>query len=325
MYCPRLDHFVRFNADGSVSRCGHMVDTPRFETLDQMNSSDWLANIRTTMSQDSWPNECVRCKEVEQIGNKSVRQQTLDRHAPLLDARSDYLVLGGVLDNVCNSACQTCNEQHSTKIGSLHSKEYIKINNSALIDTLPMERIVQMDINGGEPSASPNYLKLLENLPSNVKYLRINTNGSRLITVLPDLIKRGVKVTVTVSLDGIGRGYDYVRWPIKWQDVEQNIQAYQAMGLHELNTWTTVSALNIGDLKNIFSYVEQHNLKNSWALLENPSVLSVKHNNHMTRTANVPDELKSIVASGEDNTVELQLWTTAQDQLRGIKRWDFYR
>jgi sulfatase maturation enzyme AslB (radical SAM superfamily) len=127
-----------------------------------------------------------------------------------------------------------------------------------------------------------------------------------------------------VSLDGIGRRHDYVRWPIKWQDVDQNIQTYQAMGLYELNTWTTVSALNIGDLTNIFSYVQQHDLKNSWALLENPSVLSVKHSNHLTRQADVPDELKHIVASGEDNTVELQLWTAAQDQLRGINRWDYY-
>jgi len=325
MYCPRLDHFVRFNFNGTISRCGHMTNAPQFETLQQMDSSAWLADIRNDMGQDFWPDECIRCKEIESIGNKSVRQQSLDRHAHLLDSRLDYLVLGGVLDNVCNSACQTCNETLSTKIGSLSSKEYTKINNSALINTLPVERIVQMDINGGEPSASPNYLKLLENLPPNVKHLRVNTNGSRLITVLPELVKRGIKVTVTVSLDGIGSRHDYVRWPVKWQDVEHNIQAYQNMGLHELNTWTTVSALNIGDLQNIFSYVEQNNLKNSWALLENPSVLSVKHSNHLTRQADVPDELKHIVASGEDNTVELQLWTTAQDHTRGIKMWDYYK
>lgn len=324
MYCPRLDHFVRFNYDGTISRCGHMNNPPHFATLQQMDASAWLAHVRNRMSQDDWPDECIRCKEVEHIGNKSVRQQSLDRHAHLLDARSDYLVLGGVLDNVCNSACQTCNESLSTKIGSLSSKDYVKINNSKLIDTLPVERIVQMDINGGEPSASPNYLQLLENLPASVKYLRVNTNGSRVLSVLPKLVDRGIKVTVTVSLDGIGRRHDYVRWPVKWQDVEQSLQAYQAMGLHELNTWTTVSALNIGDLKNIFAYVKQHDLKNSWAMLENPSVLNVKHSNHLTRTADVPDELKCTVATGEDNTVELQLWTTAQDRLRGIKLWDYF-
>jgi sulfatase maturation enzyme AslB (radical SAM superfamily) len=323
MYCPRLDHFVRFNFDGSISRCGHMVNAPMFETLEQMDSSSWLSNIRSSINQNTWPDECIRCKEIESVGNKSVRQQSLDRHTSLLDSRVDYLILGGVLDNVCNSACQTCNEKLSTKIGSLSTKEYIKINNSALINTLPVERIIQIDINGGEPSASPNYLKLLENLPGNVKYLRINTNGSRLITVLPKLIKRGIKVTVTVSLDGIDQIHDYVRWPIKWQDVEKNISAYQDMGLYELNTWTTVSALNIGDLKNIFTYVQQHKLDHSWALLEHPSVLSVKHHNHLTTTVDVPDELKHIVASGTDNTVELQLWTDTQDRLRGIKLRDY--
>lgn len=323
MYCPRLDHFVRLNFDGSISRCGHMVNAPMFETLEQMDSSSWLSNIRSSINQDTWPDECIRCKEIESVGNKSVRQQSLDRHTSLLDLRVDYLILGGVLDNVCNSACQTCNEKLSTKIGSLSTKEYIKINNSALINTLPVERIVQIDINGGEPSASPNYLKLLENLPGNVKYLRINTNGSRLITVLPKLIKRGINVTVTVSLDGTDRIHDYVRWPIKWKDVEKNILTYQDMGLYELNTWTTVSALNIGDLKNIFTYVQQHKLDHSWALLEHPSILSVKHHNHLTTTADVPDELKHIVASGVDNTVELQLWTDAQDRLRGIKLWDY--
>ena len=60
-------------------------------------------------------------------------------------------------------------------------------------------------------------------------------------------------------------------------------------------------------------------------IVRNSLVLSVKHSNHLTRTADVPDELKSTVASGEDNTVELQLWTAAQDQLRGIVRWDYYR
>lgn len=325
MYCPRLDHFVRVNFDGSVGRCGHMVNAPTFETLEQMDSSQWLGNVRTYMSQHTWPDECTRCEEIESVGNKSVRQQSLDRHAPLLDSRSDYLILGGVLDNVCNSACQTCNEKLSTKIGSLVTKDYIRINNTTSIDTLPVERIVQMDINGGEPSASPNYIKLLENLPPNVKYLRINTNGSRPITVLPHLIKRGINVTVTVSLDGISQIHDYVRWPIKWSEVEKNISTYQDMGLYELNTWTTVSALNIGDLKNIFTYVQQHKLDHSWALLEQPSILNIKHRNHLTTAADAPDELKHIVASGMDNSVELQTWIAAQDQLRGINLWDYFK
>jgi len=325
MYCPRLDHFVRFNPDGSVGRCGHMAHAPQFETLDQMDSSAWLESIKSMMSKEQWPNECVRCKDAEQVGNKSIRQYFVDDHKSNLSINEKYLVLGGVLDNICNSACQTCNENLSTKIGSLTSRDYIKINNSNKLDQLPTDRIVRIDINGGEPSASPNYQKLLDNLPANVTHLRLNTNGSRVLTSLNQLIDRGVKVTVTISLDGIGMIHDYVRWPIKWSDVERNIATYKAMNLYELNTWTTVSALNIGNLKQIQDYTRQHDLKHSYALLEQPKVLSVKHSNHFTRTADVPDELKSVVGVDVDNTVELQLFTGSQDALRGIKLWDYYK
>jgi sulfatase maturation enzyme AslB (radical SAM superfamily) len=266
----------------------------------------------------------VRCKDAEQVGNKSIRQHYLNDHESNLAKVKNYLVLGGVLDNICNSACQTCNENLSTKIGSLTSKDYIKIDNSSKLDQLPLDRIVKIDINGGEPSASPNYLKLLQNLPSNVTHIRLNTNGSRVLTSLNQLIDRGVKVTVTVSLDGIGAVHDYIRWPIKWSDVERNLNAYKEMNLYELNTWSTVSSLNIGNLKQIQSYVKQHNIQHSYALLEQPSVLSVKYSNHFTRTADVPDELVNLVAIKENNDQELQMFIKQQDSLRNIDIGNFY-
>jgi len=302
-----------------------MVEPAEFNTLAELESSTWLADIKHKMKNDSWPKECVRCQTAESIGNKSIRQHAVDDHPRNSSIRSDYILLSGVLDNICNSACQTCNENLSTKIGSLKSKNYIKINNSNRINQLPLDRITRIDINGGEPSASPNYLKLLGQLPPNVKYLRLNTNGSRVMTALPKLIDRGVKITVTVSLDGIDRIHDYVRWPIKWKDVEQTINTYQTMGVHELNTWTTVSALNIGDLKNIQAYANNNNIKHSWALLEQPEVLSIRHKNHFTTTADVPTELIGVIASGADNSLELENFINQQDSLRSIHYKDYYQ
>ena len=302
-----------------------MVNPAQFNTLEELESSTWLADLKHTMANDVWPKECVRCQTAESIGNKSIRQHALDDHPRNQSIRSDYILLSGVLDNICNSACYTCDETLSTKIGSLKSKNYIKINNSDRIDQLPLDRITRIDINGGEPSASPNYLKLLDQLPPNVKYLRLNTNGSRVLTVLPKLIDRGVKITVTVSLDGIDRIHDYVRWPIKFKDVEQTINAYQTMGVHELNTWTTVSALNIGDLKNIQAYTNKNNIKHAWALLEQPEVLNIRHSNHFTCTASVPDELIGTAASGADNSAEIEEFINQQDSLRGIHYRDYYQ
>lgn len=302
-----------------------MINPQQFETLDALDSSAWLSELRGIMQQDLWPNECGRCQTVESIGNKSIRQHALDNHVKNKIAHSDYLVLSGVLDNICNSACQTCNENLSTKIGSLKSKNYIKINNASRIDSIPLDRVTQIDINGGEPSASPSYLQLLDQLPPNVRYLRLNTNGSRVIKVLPDLIKKGIEVTVTVSLDGIGNTHDYVRWPIKWDNVERTIRDYQSMELYELNTWTTVSALNINNLKNIQEYTSKHGIKHSWALLEQPEVLNIRNRNYLTNAADVPDELTHIVASAADNSLELQNFINEQDQLRGIQFKDYFQ
>ena len=322
MYCPRLDHFVRFNPNGTVSRCGHMTRAPEFSSLEEIEKSLWLTNTKLSFHQGIWPSECSRCKQTESINGTSIRLNAVDFDQKQI--KQDYLIVGGVLDNVCNSACQTCNETLSTKIGSLKSQDYVRIDNSKQFWSLPLDRVVHLDINGGEPSASKNYRHILKNIPDNVTSIRINTNCSTVMSEVKDLVDRGINVTVTVSLDGIGRKHDYVRWPIAWDQFERNLLTYKNMNV-DLNTWTTVSALNIGDLKNIFSYAQQHDLKNSWALLENPEVLNVKYSNHLTRPADVPDELKSIVAQAEDNTVELQLFTLAQDQLRGIKLWDYYR
>jgi sulfatase maturation enzyme AslB (radical SAM superfamily) len=158
-----------------------------------------------------------------------------------------------------------------------------------------------------------------------VKYLRLNTNGSRVITALPKLIARGVNITVTVSLDGIDRIHDYVRWPIKFKDVEQTINAYETMGVNELNTWTTVSALNIGDLKNIQAYTAKNNIKHAWALLEQPEVLNIRHRNHFTTTADVPNELIGVAESGADNSSEIENFINQQDDLRGIHYKDYYQ
>lgn len=322
MYCPRLDHFVRFNFNGTIGRCGHMVRAPGFSSLEEMNSSKWLQDIRQQFDQNQYPAECIRCQETEQLSGTSIRLNSIE--ADKTQTRPDYLIVGGVLDNVCNSACQTCNENLSTKIGSLIQKDYIRIDNANKFWSLPLDRVVHLDINGGEPSASKNYKHILANMPPNVASVRINTNCGLILHEVENLLAKGISVTITASLDGIGRIHDYVRWPIKFEDFERNLKTYQTMGV-DLNTWTTVSALNVGDLKNIFAYVENNKLKHSWALLETPGVLSVKHSNHLTRTADVPDSLKNVVASGSDNTVELQLFTAKQDHLRGIRLWDYYK
>lgn len=270
-----------------------MVNAPRFDTLADMEASTWLAKTKEKMQFGVWPAECVRCQEVEASGPSSVRI-----HAMALDestARRDYLQVGGVLDNVCNAACLSCNANHSTRIGALESRAFPQVDNSQGFWSLPQERIVHLDINGGEPSYSKNYKHLLKNLPPNLKTLRLNTNGATVLTELSDIANTGIEVTVTMSCDGVGPIHDFLRWPIPWSDFVDNMLTYQSMPV-KLNLWTTVSKLNQHDLVNIQNFAKQHRIDHAYAYLKEPWELSVDN---------------------PDNTMT-QAYIRRQKQLRGI-------
>lgn len=275
MYCPRLDHFVRLNPDGTLSRCGHMVNPAKFSSLNELESSQWLSTARSKFAQDQWPVECQRCEQTEKENGTSIRLNAieLDRKQTL----DNYLQVGGVLDNLCNAACLTCNPDCSTRIGSLTGKVFPIVDNTSVFDKLPQDRILHLDINGGEPSYSKNYKRILQSLPPNLKSLRLNTNGSTVLWELAEIAKT-VDVTVTVSFDGIGPVHDLVRWPIPWDKFYKNLMTYKTMPV-TLNLWTTVSVLNVDDLPNIITFAKEHGIDHSYAYLKQPVELDVNNKN----------------------------------------------
>ena len=320
MYCPRLDHFVRLNKNGSVGKCGHMINQKSFESNEDLEKSDWLKKIKKEMSENKWPAECRRCEQSERVRGESIRTNSLVRHKMLKPLKSDYLIVGGVLDNVCNSACQSCHAGLSTKIGSLESNNYPRINNLEVFKRLPHDRILELDVNGGEPTASKNYKKILQELPHSIKIVRMNTNGSRMIKEIEDVLKRNVMVIVTMSLDGVGDVHDYTRWPIKWDDYKKTVETYQNMQktykFLQLDMWTTVSCFNVKSLPDIINFAKNKGIPHDWAFLDQPSVLNVRYANKFTSRAKhiSPGE----IAIDRNNDPELDDFIKRQDTLRGI-------
>jgi hypothetical protein len=268
----------------------------------------------------------------EEATNTSIRLDMIERDRILSAIKKDYLIIGGVLDNICNSACQTCYSGLSTKIGSLSSKDYEKVNNYETFFTFPQDRICEVDVNGGEPTASPNYKKLLKNLPTSVKIVRINTNGSKVIAELEELLSQGIRVIVTLSFDGVGNVHDYVRWPVLWKNYDNNVKKYIALRKTysnlRLNFWTTVSSLNVGDLENIIDYAAQQKIDHAYGFCIKPDVLDIRHENKLTVIAkekliNTNNEFLISIANKccsfkKNNDLELKKFISSQDDLRNI-------
>ena len=338
MHCPRLDHFVRLNHTGKIAKCGHMTQALEFDSLEAMQNSVWLKKIKKQMEENIWPKECVRCAMTEETSNTSIRLDMIERDRILNSIEKDYLIVGGVLDNVCNSACQSCNANLSTKIGSLSSNVYKKINNYDKFFSLPQNRIVEVDVNGGEPTASPNYKKLLKNLPASVKIVRINTNGSRIIPEIEELLKKEIRVIITLSFDGTKNIHDYTRWPILWKDYQETVVKYielqKQYATLRLNFWTTVSCLNVGDLGNIIDYAKTVGIDHTYGFCIDPSPLNIQYVNKLTIEAkqqllSTGNNLLSAIATkcgslNLNNSAELKNFIHAQDTLRNINFKDYF-
>ena len=107
MHCPRLEHFVRLNPSGTVSRCGHMINPMQFKSYDEMEKSEWLIKIKNIFQDNNWPDECLRCKQTEDINQQSIRLSSIKFDE--IQHNKDYLVVGGVLD------------RKSTRLNSSHT------------------------------------------------------------------------------------------------------------------------------------------------------------------------------------------------------------
>ena len=338
MYCPRLDHFVRLNHTGKIGKCGHMTQAPEFDSFEDMQDSAWLKKIKKQMEEKVWPKECVRCAITEETSNTSIRLDMIERDRILNSIHRDYLIVGGVLDNICNSACQSCNADLSTKIGSLSSKVYKKINNYDSFFSLPQDRIVEVDVNGGEPTASTNYKRLLKNLPMSAKIIRVNTNGSRVIPEIEELLKKEMRVIITLSFDGTENVHDYARWPILWEDYKKSVAKYIELRKQyttlRLNFWTTVSCLNVEDLVNIIEYAERVGIDHAYGFCIQPAQLDIRYVNKLTIEAkqkllSTNNKLLSAIANkcasfNTDNSIELKNFINAQDTLRNINFKDYF-
>lgn len=335
MHCPRLDHFVKIvppvtGATKVYTLCCHMDKPPRFDSYDELMDSEWLKDVRVKFANDEFPKECNRCKQPEELNLHSVRQSAIDAHNK--QTKSDYLIADIVLDNICNGGCQFCTPFLSTKLGSLSSSDYFMFSNVDNYNNLPLDRIVQLDITGGEPSNSKNVKAVLYDLPPNVKKIRINTNASGFIQELVDVVNKGIEVEVTISFDGVGSVYEYVRWPITWAKFTRVLDEYKKFkqrfpNLVSLNLWSTINALNINDFDNIIQFAKDNEISHGFNLISYPFPLLLSSENQLTLRAkakfsdtNDPtiQNLLPMLASGSNNQQEFDDFVQTQDKLRGI-------
>jgi organic radical activating enzyme len=202
---------------------------------------DWARNL------NDWDPACNRCQTMEARGEQSPRMRANSQ--PYVfgfspdDQPGDITTLEFQFDAECNGACLICGPNNSTtwqKYIATDGKEIKKIidisneiTRSSRLDVvkkvIKFDKIRLITFLGGEPLKSDFHLTIIEeiNKVKNLNDLSLNyvTNGS----MRPDLEviklwKQCKSVKVNVSVDGIGEHFNYLRWPLQWHQVCDNIR-----------------------------------------------------------------------------------------------------
>jgi MoaA/NifB/PqqE/SkfB family radical SAM enzyme len=214
------------------------------------------------------------------------------------------------LNNLCNLKCRMCNPMDSTswndwdEIEKFYKKEdnYLvqKINDlnlkkkpflDSFVDTdnwwksfeklLPYFRRVEFA--GGEPLMDPTHYKILDMLAPyghqiEIKYATNLTMLGKSNRTVWEYWPKFKSVAVNVSIDGIGRSYEYIRGNASWAELIHNIKQIQTIpNITRIVGAVAVQVSNIMILdKMIEHFLEDLNIVFYTNMVNYPKLLSVQ-------------------------------------------------
>ena len=290
--------------DGKILPCCKFQDsfyTEKFnvtnDDIESYRSSETLKQIKLDFKNNTWPKGCDRCRIEESSGIPSKRQLDYQRWTTEYnnyDLNSGHLLTMSMsIGNTCNLKCIIC----SPHVSSLWAKEYedlykIKIPPitkfrkdavATLIDITP--NLIHMDIYGGEPflSGMTEHRILLDHYIATGRADQITIHYTTNGIVWPkqewfDRWKHFKEIDLQISIDGLGKKFDYIRFPGPWSDLEKNVSGYLEHERSETNfrisVAHTVSAFNVYYLDEFFNWCETVGLPKPWTgKLHNPEKL----------------------------------------------------
>jgi len=200
-----------------------------------------LQTLRETNKQNVWDSGCLNCKRLESSNEVSFRTgMNQGLHITGQTDISGPARIDLMFDISCNLACRSCGPEAST-YWQRHLKEHKLWNQpistprkkNEVIDALSkldLSNLRQLVFCGGETLLGQEYWDVAEWLGNNVPNAKqqltlcFQTNGTQSIHPRNfDIIEKFHLVKLHISLDGVDRRFEYLRWPASWNQVTDNI------------------------------------------------------------------------------------------------------
>ena len=195
--------------------------------------------------------------------------------------------------NLCNSTCVTCGPEASTAWATLKKiKTFIKID-STILSTISVKDIVMLNFVGGEPFYEKKNFELLEQLifVNNTNcFISFTTNGSSILTDhQKNILSKFKNLNICLSIDGIEKRFEYMRFPLKWHDLLDTIDYFKSINA-QLSVSYTISNVNILYYDETVNWFKEKDLQHNHIIVSHPSYFSPD-----TLPANVKEQLSNIL------------------------------
>ncbi len=311
-FCIRPFNSVHVGTGGGVKTCcyikpnlsnfkGNTAFNIHNNTINDFWNSDYNRYVQEQFLKGNTPKECGFCLRSEEKDIKSERQLA-NKHYGIIGNKSPNYYLKRLkklnlehpedynidITNLCNLKCYMCSGESSSKLliennalglEKLDQKDYdvSEPRLDALIEEIVKNNVTNITLQGGEPLLNPKIISMLERLGTreiaNNLSIWITTNGTQYSENLFKTLSKFKTVKIIFSIDGVGKTNEYLRYPSRWADIENNVKKFRILKNATFQISFTVQNFNILDIKNIINFSNTHKIHLKLHLLYIPRYL----------------------------------------------------
>jgi sulfatase maturation enzyme AslB (radical SAM superfamily) len=313
-FCIKPFNSIRVNTSGDIMTCCKISPSLsksknkssfnlRENSVNDYWNSEYRNHVKDQFLKGDVPPECARCKE-DEIQNIKSERQLANQHYGIIGEKTGEFYLKRLekenlehpedynldITNLCNLKCQMCTGESSSKlliennalgIQKLDQKNYDVSEErlQRLISEIVDNNVTHITLQGGEPLMNPKILLLLEKLSTKELASRlsvwITTNGTQHTEKLHDTLSKFKEVKLIFSIDGVGKNNNYLRYPSKWADIENNVKKFKNLTNATYQITFVVQNLNVLGVPDIINFSKKYKIHLRLSLLYAPEYLQL--------------------------------------------------
>jgi hypothetical protein len=297
-----------------------------------------IKQLQTEMLNGQRPVACQKCWTLEDQGKTSDRQlknSSFDFYTnrdirfiekDCRDGDFSHQILKLYTSNLCNSTCVTCSPSFSSAWATLKKVKTFEIISQDQLDSISYKDLVMLSFVGGEPLFEKKNFDILEymiSIGNTDCYISLVSNGSvQLNQKQQNILKQFKNLNICLSIDGIEKRFEYMRFPLKWDILLENIHFFQSLNI-DLFVSYTISNLNIFYYNETIEWFNQQKLRHNHNLVTYPNHFSVNALPEKIKLGLNQELFRQHSIDDDENFSRFLTEIQHQDQLKNISIKDY--